>query len=222
MNTRTVLNFLAEVFLENGIDYPLHMGMSLLFFAGLWGMFRKCGLKGWYALVPCLREVKMGEAAGRERDGRVLAAGRALNILINLIILLLPGDDPAALGQLPGFLAMIQIVVGLVVVIYLIRIGLGFIEVFDCKKRWIILWIFISFIPSCLWGWGKKYQPLWTVKELQSQNSAAGFFSNSRAWRRIPMNSCRRSASSASRVFSSKRPTRDSMLLVSAIADVGF
>ena len=181
MSARTVLNFLAEVFLENGIDYPLYMGMSLLFFAGLWGMFRKCGLKGWYALVPCLREVKMGEAAGRERDGQVLAVGRALNILINLIILLLPGDDPAALGQIPGFLAMIQIVVGLVVVIYLIRIGLGFIEVYDLKKRWIILWIFASFIPSCLWGWTKKYRPLWTAEEMQTQNSAAGFFSNSRA-----------------------------------------
>ena len=98
MSARTVLNLLAEVFLENGIDYPLYMGMSLLFFAGLWGMFRKCGLKGWYALVPCLREVKMGEAAGRERDGRVLAVGRALNILINMIL----SNDANSVGDVNG------------------------------------------------------------------------------------------------------------------------
>ena len=181
MSIRTILNFLAEVFLENGLDYMHLMIMSLLFFAGLWGMFEKCGLKGWYALIPCYRDVKMGEATGREKDGRVLAVARGVTILINLIITVFPQDAPAEVGQWVFFLAMIQIVVGMVVAIYLIRIGLGFIEVFDCKKRWIILWIFISFIPSCLWGWGKKYQPLWTVKELQSQNSAAGFFSNSRA-----------------------------------------
>lgn len=181
MSIRTILNFLAEIFLENGLDYMHLMIMSLLFFAGLWGMFEKCGLKGWYALIPCYRDVKMGEATGREKDGRVLAVARGVTILINLIITVFPQDAPAEVGQWVFFLAMIQIVVGMVVAIYLIRIGLGFIEVFDCKKRWIILWIFISFIPSCLWGWGKKYQPLWTVKELQSQNSAAGFFSNSRA-----------------------------------------
>ena len=181
MSIRTILNFLAEVFLENGLDYIHLMAMSLLFFAGLWGMFEKCGLKGWYALIPCYRDVKMGEATGREKDGRVLAVARGVTILINLIITVFPQEAPAEVGQWVFFLAMIQIVVGMVVAIYLIRIGLGFIEVFDRKKRWIILWIFASFIPSCLWGWGKKHQPLWTVKELQSQNSAAGFFSNSRA-----------------------------------------
>ena len=67
MSIRTILNFLAEVFLENGLDYMHLMIMSLLFFAGLWGMFEKCGLKGWYALIPCYRDVKMGEATGREK-----------------------------------------------------------------------------------------------------------------------------------------------------------
>ena len=181
MSIRTILNFFAEIFLESSLDYVPLMIMSLLFFVGLWGMFEKCGLKGWYALIPCYRDVKMGEATGREKDGRVLAAARGLTILINLIITVFPQDAPAEVGQWVVFLAMIQVVVGMVMAIYLIRIGLGFIEVFDRKKRWIILWIFASFIPSCLWGWGKKYQPLWTVKELQSQNSAAGFFSNARA-----------------------------------------
>ena len=43
-----------------------------LFAAGLYKLFSKCGKKGWWALVPGLRYLRLGECAGKEREGRAL------------------------------------------------------------------------------------------------------------------------------------------------------
>ena len=47
--------------------------MPCAYLAGLWAVFVKSGLKGWWALVPCARQYKLGLCAGREPEGRTLA-----------------------------------------------------------------------------------------------------------------------------------------------------
>ena len=76
-------------------------------------------------------------------------------------------------------LTLVQLIVSLALWIYLVRLYRGLIEVFDRKRRWILLWAFIDCIPACLWGWRKKYSPLWKVEEMK--NEAAEFFSGTRA-----------------------------------------
>ena len=157
----------------------------LLYFFGLWAIFRKCGVKGWYALIPCLRESKLGQAADRENEGRmafVLEASRLLVILlttlVTLVLAMKNGSSPTALRVL-NVLYIVKTVVMIGCNIYLIRIYLGLIAVFDQSRLWILIWIFMDYIVAPLWGLSKKYQPLWTVEELHSQ--AASSFSGARA-----------------------------------------
>ena len=182
MTIQSIIDFLLAIFLsvslENGIFTIL---MAVLCLLGLWGVFRKCGLKGWLVFIPCVRDIKLGEAAGMEKEGRVLGTARAVIILTQLITLIMTGRASSE-AEL-NFLTVLQFVTSIIGIIYEIRVFLGLIEVFDRKKLWILLWLPAEIFPlaPCLWGWHKKYQPLWTVQEMEMQNSAASFFSNSKA-----------------------------------------
>ena len=184
MNFRSILHFVLGVFLEyepgnDLFNTVMSVVLVILLYAGLFGIIRKCGLKGWHAFIPCLREIELGRAADREKEGRVLAVTRGLIILLDLAALVFPIDDPARAGRAFGLISVMQIVIGLIGAIYRIRVYLGLIETFGLKKLWIILWIICGTIPAVLWGWVKKYQPLWTVQETDDE--AAGYFSNTRA-----------------------------------------
>ena len=44
-----------------------------LYFVGLWKIFEKSDIKGWWALVPWYREYQLGKCAGKEPEGRAIA-----------------------------------------------------------------------------------------------------------------------------------------------------
>ena len=156
---------------------PIFIIMKALELFGMWGIFRKCGLKSWQALVPCLREAKLGEAVGMEKEGRVAALLEGIAILLAEVLIMISSISGSS--DLDEMITIARLFVSLVLWIYLIRIRLGLCEVFDRKKSWILLWAFLEFIPACMWGWMKKYQPLWTADEMKS--SAADYFSGSKA-----------------------------------------
>lgn len=175
---QTILRSLVYILLEADMDSVYSMVSAVLLMVGLYGIFRKCGLKPWHALIPCVQELKMGEAAGRADEGRVAAVMRAVSTV--LIIL------DAVLELTPFYSEDIDILIGvasvlasLVSMVYLVRVYLGLIEVFGLRRRWVILWFLVDWFPALLWGWLKKYQPLWSAAEIKSD--AANFFSNSRA-----------------------------------------
>ena len=76
---------------------------------------------------------------------------------------------------------VVTLLVSVIEMIYRIRVYAGLCEVFDKSKAWTLLWIipYVRVIPALVWGLHKKYQPQWTMAELQSE--AASFFSNNRA-----------------------------------------
>ena len=147
---------------------------NCLTFVGLWGIFQKCGVKGWWALVPFAREYKLGLCAGRESEGRVLAVVDVLMNVCNAIVLFLNPESSLYL-----FLGTVAFILLVIQFIYMVRVELGLIEVFGRKKKWIILWAVLDNIVAPLWGFHKKFQPLWTVEEIQSE--ASNFFSGSKA-----------------------------------------
>lgn len=176
---QAIVSLLVYVFLQSSVDYPIMLLMDALSLIGLWKILEKSGIKGWWGLVPCAREAKLGEAAGMESEGRLVAVLRGVMILLEAWQQLTQGVDTSAADRAFSFATVIQLVVGIVEIIYLARIYLGLIEVYGRKKSWILLWLFASFIPAGLWGFSKKYQPLWTVQQMRSE--AANFFSNSKA-----------------------------------------
>ena len=175
---RTVLDCLTIVFLDCHVESTYAVAAGILYIFGIWGILRKCGIRARDALIPCLREIRIGEAAGMEKEGRVAALLAGAGIILELAILFL-GKLGAVTGTFYSFCEFLRIFVGLLLVIFHIRIILGLTEVFDRKKRWIILWLFAEWIPAVLWGWVKKYKPLWKAEELK--NSAANYFSGSKA-----------------------------------------
>ena len=182
MSAHEILNLLLKIFLQTSLDVTFiwtSLITQILYFFGLYGIFQKCGIKGWWALIPCAREEKLGQAAGRENEGRVLAVFTGINILAMIVASVLGAAATGAMDRADNLYGIISLLIELICAVYLIRIQLGLIEVFDKKRRWIILWIIFGFIPAVLWGWRKKNQPLWTAQQMRSE--AAGFFSGSRA-----------------------------------------
>ena len=181
MTGQGFLQMLAQIFLRTD-SMGYYLITSVLLLAGMWGIFVKCGLKGWHALIPCVSEVNLGLASGREKEGRVAAAARAVIIVMIVIDFILnagANSNPEALDRYFNLESVIRLLAEMVLLIYTIRMYIGLTEVFGQKRRWLLLWIPFDFIPACMWGWMKKYQPQWTVEELKTE--AANYFSGARA-----------------------------------------
>ena len=171
-----ILNVLSYIFLNVGInDQWYYLIPAVLTLVGLWGVFRKCGLTPWHALIPYVRDVRLGEAAGMEKEGRILGLLSVLTSLVNIANLFVSNSN----GLAPSILDIAGIILFLLLLVYQIRVYMGLTEVFNRKKPWIILWVLVEWIPAMIWGWFKEYQPLWKASELK--NSAANFFSGSKA-----------------------------------------
>ena len=168
-----ILEILLLVLLDAQLDVYSIL-WNCLFIVGLWGVFQKCGVKSWWALIPFARYYKLGVCAGREPEGRVLAALSGVITASGVVTRFLNEESSLAL-----FIAAVMFMLLLVQFIYLIRIYLGLIEVFGRKKWWIIPWVLVENLTAPLWGFHKKFQPLWTVEDIQSE--ASNFFSGSKA-----------------------------------------
>ncbi len=126
---------------------------------GLWKLLEKCGQKGWWALIPGGRYLKLGECAGREKDGRIC-------MVLELFVLL--GESLAGIIDIASrateriaLLLMLGSLVFLIIKwIQEIKVFNGLCSTFAMGKRWIFAWLLAPFIPACLWGFGEKYKPV--------------------------------------------------------------
>ena len=177
MGLTQILNAVLIFFLGSETDTPWYLFVpQILFLVGMWGVFRKSGLKPWHALIPCLQEIGLGQAAGMEKEGRIAAMIRAIIILLDECILFFgTGTD-----NIPVLIVFAGIFLELLKLIFMAKIYLALCDAYDRKKAWVLIWILpLDFIPACMWGWMKKYQPLWTAAEMK--NDASSFFSGAKA-----------------------------------------
>ena len=141
---------------------------------GLWGVFVKCGVPGWWALVPVVKYQRLGECADRAPEGRMLMVAEGLSVVLSAVMLFVDAESNLVL-----LLAVAQLLVVMVSLVYHIRVGVGLIENFGARRIWVVLFIGLEFIPLLVFGWIKKYQPRWKVEEIKS--AAASYFSGARA-----------------------------------------
>lgn len=175
-----LVNIITVLFLTmEATEGPIYLILNLLTLIGMMGIFRKCGLKPWHALIPCLREEKLGEAVGMEQEGRIAAMIHGAVLICRETSLVFRYFSGTGTGLVPELLEVVNLFVLVLEFVYMIKLHLGLCEVFDRKKSWILLWIFMESIPAAMWGWLKEFQPLWTVSEMK--NDAASFFSGSKA-----------------------------------------
>ena len=144
--------------------------LSALFMAGIWRIFEKSGIKGWWALIPGAREYQLACCAGRESEGPVYSLASVGSIALQVLSLLLTFNS-TDVSTVEIMIVIASLVLGLISFIYSIRVYAGLIDVYGVRKLWLWLWAlpYTSFIPALLWGFGKKYQPAWKVEDIRTE-----------------------------------------------------
>ena len=142
--------------------------VAVLYRAGLWGMFEKSGLKGWWALFPGAREYQLARCAGRESEGPVFSLVSFGSVVLQVVQECIPGGETFA-SAADTMLLIGQTVLALIGFIYTIRVYSGLIEVYGVRKRWMWLWVlpYTHSIAAMIWGFNKKYQPSWKVEDFR-------------------------------------------------------
>ncbi len=152
-------------------ENPILIGFRCLYIIGAWGLLKKSGNKTWYAFIPWVREYQMARCAGREPEGRVYSVTSCLITGIMIVSTFLEWKpENTTVMQLSAILLVFLVALMLVHFIYNIQIFIGFIELYRTKKLWLILCIFdeARFIPMMVWGFMKKYQPVWKLEDLKA------------------------------------------------------
>ena len=140
---------------------------EILFSVALFMLFPECGVKRWWALVPFARVYQLGRCADREPEGKVVAVSDFIRAII--LVLFMYVSEHTFLYYI---VAAVSISVSTIGIIYRIRIYSGICEVYLTTKWWILLWFTFPFIPAAIWGYSKKYEPAWTVGEMEADNAA--------------------------------------------------
>ncbi len=161
--------------LSNAISGDLDISFSNLFsFAnylltaiGSWFLFKKCGVKGIWAIIPVAREYHMSLCADKEKEGRVYTIVSLLFYLLSVIAGVFVIINPVwAL-----FMAIPLVGIYITLIIYMLKIYLGLIKVFDRKKKWLILFMFFEGITLFWWGVSSRFVPGKKVEQV-SKNGA--------------------------------------------------
>lgn len=159
---KQALTVLFEIFL--GASTWWLVPFKCLYVFGLYGLFRKCGVKPWKAFIPFVRNYELAVCADHEMEGRVVLVVNFLDMVLTLI-----GDGigihyPTAVVLLVTSFALALTVIDL---IYTIRISAGLCEIFQRRKRWIFMWFIFSSVTAAIWGWSKKFQPSIKVENMR-------------------------------------------------------
>ena len=150
--------------------------LSVLYMIGLWKLFVKCGLKGWWALVPIVKYYKLALCADREQEGRTVTV---LHIVVTFVFIVNGYMEP---GNVPYFFcALLNVACMPAVLIYSARLYSGLCRVFERRRWWVLLWLVAEYFPVAplLWGFRKKYQPVWLAEEIR--DDADYYFSGRKA-----------------------------------------
>ena len=143
----------------------------LLYMVGLCGLFRKSGIRGFWAFVPCAREHQLGRIAGRDLEGRVVTFLTAL-ITVFMLVELIPVQDEETRGRMILMCGVINFTLSIIRLIYKTRILLSLCEVYGRKPRWVLLWVIpdLRIIPALIWGWKKSFVPGWKVEDIRNES----------------------------------------------------
>jgi ABC-type multidrug transport system ATPase subunit len=146
--------------------------LTVLETVGLWGIFRKCGQTPWKSLIPFYKDYALAECAGRQPEGVHVFVLEILMAAISILVTVLKDGSTAQL-----VLVFVTLAVSLDLLIIQVKIWLGLVEVYDRRKRWIILFIlpYINVLVTCLYGWGRRFQPQWKLEDFRENE--ANFFS---------------------------------------------
>lgn len=171
------MNDILDIFfgIVFGTEQTAGIILEILFIVGLFRILQKSGINGWWALCPFMREVKLAKCASREQEGKtyffISLAKSALLVISNSLQL----NNKEELTVLILFFSMVILTVHFISWIYMIRIFLGLVYVYDINKKWMILFSFSAtrWIGAIILGFSKK-MPL-TTPEMEHEEALRSF-----------------------------------------------
>ena len=156
----------------------------VLFSIGLVGVFRKCGIKKWYAWIPVYRIYQLSICARREDQGKRLMFISAILYAVKVAYSIFSSTGyalAAEASETTGYVvwnmtfAVLAIAISVVEFVYHLRVYIGMCESFGMRKRWLWLWLFLDYIAVIIWGYSKKIQQLPEEENLaESIDSISG------------------------------------------------
>ncbi len=135
---------------------------------GYWMIFKKCGVKGVYSVIPVVREYHIGLCADREKDGKTYAILNILIYLLYVVEFLIPESNK----NLKLFLVVPLLGTLVALYIYMLRISMGLIKIFNKERRWIWCFIVLEGVTVLYWGFSKKFVPEKQVVNLKEVKGA--------------------------------------------------
>ena len=148
---------------------------SILYIIGTAFIFKKSGIKWYFALIPCVREYQLARCAYREPEGRVYSILSFLYIVAAMLAATFDLIDNYIESYSVFTYLYIIVLIALLLAIFIfnIRVYNGLIEVYGLKKWWLLLCFSkeISFIPLLIWGLSKRFQPKWKVEDIKIEMS---------------------------------------------------
>ncbi len=135
--------------------------------AGIWKILEKCGKKGWWGLIPGFRIYQLGICAERVHDG-LMCLNLEIIMFVARIIESRIGQETAG----DYWVDLILGVIGILSIIFEIRVYAGVVRMFNIRKIWIIFIVFLDWIALPILGFSKKYQPVVTGRQLEEEHLA--------------------------------------------------
>ena len=148
---------------------------SILYIIGAAFVFKKSGIKWYFALIPCVREYQLARCAYREPEGRVYSILSFLYIVAAMLAATFDLIDNYIESYSVFTYLYIIVLIALLLALFIfnIRVYNGLIEVYGLSKWWLLLCFSkeISFIPLLIWGLSKRFQPKWKVEDIKIEMS---------------------------------------------------
>ncbi len=107
----------------------------------------------WKAWVPGLRMYCLGASLKQYRDGMIYGILDVFYVLVLIINL------PVMESKLLKLVFLLELILFISVLIYRIRLFLEILKLFEARKAWLVLFLFIYWLPILIFGVSKKYQP---------------------------------------------------------------
>ena len=126
----------------------------LLSSIGLYRIFQKFHIEGWWAFVPGARIYWLARCADRESDGKVAMIFELLTYPVAIVAQLM--NENLEFVRYFMILFFFFLIIGL---IYKARICFDLCGDLKVSKVWGWLWVFAEAIPALVWGFSDKYTP---------------------------------------------------------------
>ncbi len=139
----------------------------LLTSIGYWKMYEKCGVKGFWSVVPFAREYHMGLCADRELDGREYTITSLFAIVFQAARGLVDAE-----GKIYTILLIPMTALTIARTVYQLRIYYGLTKVFKRSKLWIAGFVFLEWLAAIIWGYGKSFEPSKKVVDYSDADGA--------------------------------------------------